>query len=102
MATNQKPIEEPETRVINEFERFTGRKNVQISVEPIKPGWRGTSSPDIKENYQVTFSYDDGFDIMGFKPNAETPVWDLYGRPSQVYIGKPDLHKDIGSIAQNK
>jgi hypothetical protein len=92
---HKKSADNPETRVIQEFERYMGRTNVQISVEPIE-AWRGVPS----DAYQVNFTYEGGHDIMGLHPNAETPVWDLYGRPSQVYRGKSELLKDLKSLTQ--
>jgi len=98
-------VEDHKARVIQEFERYTGKRNVQISIEPIG-AWRGVP----RDAYQVTFRHEGyecngrffhepGFDIMGFEPNAETPVWDLYGRPSQVFRGKTELLEYIESIA---
>ena len=93
----QKSTDSPEARIIQEFERYTGRENVQISVEPIGP-WRAVP----KNAYQICFIYESGFDIMGFEPNAETPVWDLYGRPSQVFRGKTELLEDLESVATKR
>jgi hypothetical protein len=101
----------PEARIIAEYERYTGRREVSMTIEPLKPGWRNGigASPGSKQvKFDYTTKKPDGrgllmdwcdYAVMGYDPSTNV-VWDLYGRPAQVFHGKEDFLKDLALLAK--
>jgi 8-oxo-dGTP pyrophosphatase MutT (NUDIX family) len=100
MNDNDQEAADAEKRIIAEFVRYTGRKNVRMSIEPCTGE---NLPPHLKGSYVIWFKYDGKkhfHDVMGFKPGDPCPVWDIYGRPSQYFIRNEALLQDFVSLVR--
>lgn len=90
-----------EKKICGRFTEYLGCKDVKMKIKPIAP-WRSVSviKSKYENQYQVEFEHSGGRDIMGLNPDSKYPIWDLSGRPTQAYLGKPDLIKDMIKLAK--